>query len=154
MPECLQERYAPNSVCFGCGPKNSLGLHLKSFAHGDSVEADWTPQPSHVAFGSFASGGIISVLMDCHGNWAATYSLMKSKKLTRAPGTVRAEYTVRFLKPTPIDKEWHLRAWPTKVDGRRVNVSAELTSDEVVTATMSGLFIEVKEGHPAYNRWH
>jgi acyl-CoA thioesterase FadM len=92
--------------------------------------------------------------MDCHGNWAATYSLMKSRGLTSAPGTVTAEYTVRFLKPTPIDKEWHLRAWPTKIDGDRVNVSAELKADGVVTATMSGLFIGVKKGHPAYYRWH
>jgi acyl-coenzyme A thioesterase PaaI-like protein len=154
MPESLQDMYAPNGVCFGCGPRNSQGLHLKSFLRGDSVEADWTPQPSHVAFGNFGSGGIISVLMDCHGNWAATYSLMKSRGLTSPPGTVTAEYTVRFLKPTPIDKEWHLRAWPTKIDGDRVNVSAELKADGVVTATMSGLFIGVKKGHPAYYRWH
>jgi acyl-coenzyme A thioesterase PaaI-like protein len=154
MPESLQDKYAPNGVCFGCGPKNPEGLQLKSFSRGDSVEADWTPRPSDVAFGNFGSGGIISVLMDCLGNWAATYSLMKANGLNIPPGTVTAEYTVRFLKPTPIDENWHLRAWPTKVEGNKVNVSAELKANAVVTATMSGLFIAVKKGNPAYYRWH
>lgn len=154
MPVSLQDRYAANSVCFGCGPKNPKGLHLESFPRGNSVVAEWIPQPSHIAFGNFGSGGIISVLLDCHGNWAATYSLMNSRGLSTPPATVTAEYTVRFRKPTPINKKWHLRAWPTRVDGARVNVSAELKAGSVVTATMSGLFIEVKKGHPAYYRWH
>lgn len=154
MSESLQDRYAPNGTCFGCGPKNSAGLRLKSVPSGDSISADWTPRKEHVAFGNFGSGGIISVLMDCHGNWAATYALMRAKGLSHAPGTVTAEYTVRFLKPSPIDRKWHLKAWPTKLVGDRVWVSGELRVDSVVTATMSGLFIAVKEGHPAFYRWH
>lgn len=43
---------------------------------------------------------------------------------------------------------------PIRVDGARMNISAELKAGDVVTATMSGLFIEVKKGHPAYYRWH
>ena len=27
----VQERYAPHSVCYGCGPANPDGLHLRSF---------------------------------------------------------------------------------------------------------------------------
>ena len=154
LTESLQDRYAPNGVCFGCGPKNRLGLKLKSFPSADAVVADWKPKPYHVAFGNFGNGGIISVLMDCHGNWTATYALMKSKHLSSPPGTVTSEYTVKFLRPSPIDKEWHLRAWPTKVDGDRVNVSGELIVDGAVTATMGGLFVAVKESHPAFYRWH
>jgi acyl-coenzyme A thioesterase PaaI-like protein len=154
MVGSLQDKYAPNGVCFGCGPKNKHGLRLKSVPSGDSVVADWKPKPHHVAFGKFGSGGIISVLMDCHGNWAATYALMKSRALSSPPGTVTSEYTVRFLHPSPVDKKWHLGAWATKVEGDRVNVSGELKVDGTVTATMTGLFIAVKESHPAFYRWH
>lgn len=150
----LQDRYAPNGVCFGCGPKNPRGLHLKSVPVGGRVVADWTPGNEHVAFGNFGSGGIISVLMDCHGNWAATHALMKARGLDTPPGTVTAEYTVRFLKPSPIDGRWQLTAWATEVDGDAVTVSGELKVDGVTTAKMSGTFIAVKEGHPAYYRWH
>ena len=154
MAMSLQDEYAPNGVCFGCGPKNKQGLRLKSVPLGDSVVADWKPKPHHVAFGKFGSGGIISVLMDCHGNWAATYALMKSRSLSSPPGTVTSEYTVKFLRPSPIDKEWRLSARATKVEGDRVKVSGELKVDGIVTATMTGLFVAVKESHPAFYRWH
>ncbi|MDG6988209.1 MAG: PaaI family thioesterase [Nitrososphaerota archaeon] len=152
-PQSLQDRYAPNSVCFGCGPKNGKGLRVKSVPMGDAVIADWTPGEEHVAFGTYGSGGIISVLLDCNGNWAGAYALMKAKGLDAPPGTVTAEYTVRFLRPSPIDRRWRLTAWATKMDGDRVNVSEELSVGGTVTATMTGLFVAVKEGHPAFDRW-
>ena len=133
---------------------NRHGLQLKSVAEGDAVVADWKPRQEHVSFGNFGSGGIISVLMDCHGNWAAAYTLMKARDLATPPGTVTAEYTVRFLKPSPIDERWQLRAWATKVDGDRVNAMGELRVGGVVTSAMSGLFVAVKESHPAFHRWH
>lgn len=154
MAESLQERFAPNGVCFGCGPKNKDGLHLRSIPFGDTLIADWTPKKQHVAFGNFGSGGIISVLLDCQGNWAATYALMKARGFTTAPGTVTSEYTVRFLNPSPIDRKWQLTAWATKIEGDRVGVSGELKVNDVATATMAGTFVAVREGHPAYYRWH
>ncbi len=154
MPASLQDRYAPNGVCFGCGPKNRHGLRLKSVPMGEAVVAEWTPKPYHAAFDNFGSGGIISVLMDCHGNWAATFALMRTRGLSAPPGTVTSEYTVRFLRPSPIDRKWQLAARATKIDEDRVNVSGELKVDGEVTATMTGLFVAVKETHPAFYRWH
>lgn len=115
--------------------------------------SDWKPEPHHVAFGNFGSGGIISVLMDCQGNWAATYALIKARRTPSAPGTVTSEYTVRFLRPSPIDKQWQISAWATGIDGDKVSVSGELKVEGVVTARMSGLFVAVKETHPAFHRW-
>ena len=154
MAGSLQDKYAPHGVCFGCGPRNAHGLRLKSLPVGDAVVSDWKPKPYHVAFGRFGSGGIISVLMDCQGNWAAAYTLMKSRNLSSPPGTVTAEYTVKFLQPSPTDKKWQLSARATKVEGDRANVSGELKVDGTVTATMKGLFVAVKESHPAFYRWH
>ena len=31
----LQETYAPHNACFGCGPANTKGLHVRSFVQGD-----------------------------------------------------------------------------------------------------------------------
>ncbi len=151
--ESLQDKYAPNSICFGCGPKNPKGLHIKSFPQGESLVAEWTPEPHHAAFSDFASGGIMSVLLDCHGNWTAAYSLMRLRGLDSLPGTVTAEYTVKFLRPTPIDKAWHFKAWSTRIDGDKVFVEGEVEAGGLKTATMSGLFVAVREGHPAYHRW-
>jgi len=153
MVDNLQDRYAPNGECFGCGPKNGRGLKLKSVPIGNAVVADWKPKPHHIAFGNFGNGGIISVLMDCNGNWAAAYALMMARRLETPPGTVTSEYTVKFLKPSPIDKKWQLSAWATKIDGDKVSVSGELKVDGTVTATMTGQFVAVKPGHPAFYRW-
>jgi acyl-coenzyme A thioesterase PaaI-like protein len=153
VEQSLQDRYAPNSVCFGCGPKNSKGLRIKSFPEGDSVVAAWTPEAHHAAFAGFASGGIISVLLDCHGNWAAAQALMRARGLDRPPGTVTAEYTVRFLRPTPVESTLQLKAWPTGIEGDRVKVEGEVSAGGKKTATMTGLFVAVKEGHPAFHRW-
>ncbi len=153
MPASLQDRYAPNSACFGCGPKNRHGLRLKSVPFGDGVFSTWQPRSEHTAFGGFGSGGIISVLMDCQGNWASTYALMKARRLRTPPGTVTAEYTVKFLRPSPIGDKWELSAWATRRDGDKVNANGELKVGGVVTATMTGLFVAVKETHPAFHRW-
>ena len=149
----LQDRYAPNSICFGCGPKNPQGLKIKSFPDGDGLKAEWSPSPHHAAFSNFASGGIISVLMDCHGNWTATHALMKARGLDAPPGTVTAEYTVKFLRPTPLNSQWRFDARSTRIEGDKVWVEGGLHVDGVKTAVMSGLFVAVKEGHPAFHRW-
>ena len=33
--ESLQDRYAPETTCFGCGPGNAKGLRIKSRVEGD-----------------------------------------------------------------------------------------------------------------------
>lgn len=151
--ESLQDRFAPNGICFGCGPKNPKGLRIKSRPEDDEVVTDWHPEPHHAAFSDFANGGIISVIFDCHGNWTASYSLMKSRRLTSPPATVTSEYTVKFLKPTPIEGTWHFRAKASSIEGDRVRVEGQLEVGGQKTATMKGLFVAVKEGHPAFRRW-
>ena len=75
----LQDRYAPQNRCFGCGPANEKGLRLKSRAEGDLVVADWTPEPHHEAFQGVLNGGIIGALLDCHSNWAAVWHFMRER---------------------------------------------------------------------------
>ena len=55
MMENLQDKYSPNAVCFGCGPANPKGLHIKSRPEGDHLVADWLPEPQHMAFAGFKS---------------------------------------------------------------------------------------------------
>ncbi len=153
MTRSLQDEFAPNSICFGCGPKNEKGLRIKSIPEGERLVADWYPEPQHAAFSDFASGGIVSVLLDCHGNWTAAYTLMRTRALPKPPGTVTAEYTVRFLRPTPMKTNWRITCWPVGVDGDKVSVAGKVEADGKERATMSGTFVAVKEGHPAFHRW-
>ena len=149
----LQDRYAPETRCFGCGPSNPKGLRIKSRLDGDEVVADWTPEPHHEAFPGFVNGGIIGVLFDCHCNWAAAVHLMRKAGEPAPPFTVTADYAVSLRRPTPSGGPLHLRARVIESSDDRAVVEATLEADGTVRATCRGTFVAVKPGHPAYHRW-
>ena len=149
----LQETYAPENRCFGCGPANEKGLHIQSFLEGDEVVATWKAEPHHLAFEGIVNGGIIGALLDCHSNWAATYHLMKKSGADTPPCTVTAEYAITLRRPTPTGGDVELIARPVEVGEDRAVVEAELVAGGKVCATSRGTFVAVKPGHPAYHRW-
>ncbi|MCH7893014.1 MAG: PaaI family thioesterase [Proteobacteria bacterium] len=150
---CLQEKYAPDNECFGCGPANRKGLRIRSFPSGDEVIAEWMPQAHHEAFPGMLNGGIIGSLLDCHCNWMACWFLMKQSGADKPPCTVTADYSIRLLRPTPSNGPVSLRAWVVESAGNKVVVDGELSVDGKVCDTCRGTFVAVSEGHPAYHRW-
>lgn len=149
----LQETYAPNNACFGCGPANEKGLRIRSFAEGDETVCVWQPEPHHEAFPGMLNGGIIGALLDCHSNWAATHHLMLKQGLDHPPCTVTADYAIRLLRPTPTDAPVRLTARVVESTDDRAVVESELAAGGRVTATCRGTFVAVRPGHPAYHRW-
>ena len=149
----LQETYAPNMICFGCGPANEKGLHIRSFPQDDEVVATFQPESYQEAFPEMLSGGIIGTLLDCHCNWTAAYHLMKQVGLDHPPCTVTADYANKLRRPTPTDKPIELRARVIESNEDRATVEGELITHDKVTATCRGTFVAVKPGHPAYHRW-
>lgn len=154
MNEALQDRYAPTSICFGCGPANPQGLRIKSRVGDDGeVVASWTPAPHHEAFPGMVSGGIIGTLLDCHSNWTAAYHLMQKSGADHPPCTVTAEFTVKLRRPTPSAAPILMRARAVDIQADRIVVEARIEAGGQTTATFRGLFVAVKPGHPAYGRW-
>lgn len=151
--QSLQDRYAPANACFGCGPANPKGLRLKSFIRGDIAVCDWTPEKHHEAFDGMLNGGICGALLDCHSNWTAAWHLMNQAGAPVPPCTVTAEFHVKLKRPTPTDGPVHLEAHVVESSGDRAVVEATLSAAGKVTATCRGVFVAVKEGHPAYHRW-
>jgi hypothetical protein len=125
--ESLQERYAPQGRCFGCGPANTQGLRIRSVEQADGhVVVDFVPEPHHAAFDNVLSGGIIGTVLDCHMNWTTIAHMIRIQRLDHAPPCVTAEFKVVLKRPTPMG--------PVHVDA--VVISAEAD----------------KPGHPAYHR--
>ena len=149
----LQNKYAPNRICFGCGPANKQGLHVKSIPNGEIVTAEYEPKPHHQAFPNVLSGGIIGTLLDCHSNWTAAWTIMNFRKDNHPPCTVTAQYNVQLLRPCPIKNPVKLVAKIIESNGKKAVIKAELIAEDKVCATCEGIFIAVEEGHPAYNRW-
>ncbi len=149
----IQETYAPNNACFGCGPANEKGLHIRSFPQGDEVVATFQPETYQEAFPGMLSGGIIGTLLDCHCNWTGSYHLMKQAGADHPPCTVTADYAIKLLRPTPTDEPVELRARVVESTADRAIVEGELIAHGKVCATCRGTFVAVKPGHPAYHRW-
>lgn len=152
----VQDRYAPASQCFGCGPANDQGLRIKSVptgGAGNELACTWHPLPHHQAFPGMLNGGIIGALLDCHSNWTAAHHLMQVRGLDAPPCTVTAEFTVKLKRPTPLESQLHLRAHVVDSEGDRVVIEATLTAEGKLCATCHGVFVAVKEGHPAFHRW-
>jgi acyl-coenzyme A thioesterase PaaI-like protein len=153
MSKSLQEIFAPGNVCFGCGPANPDGLHIRSFVRGDEIVAEWKPEKKYEAFPGVLNGGIIGSLLDCHCNWTAAYHLMKKAGAESVPCTVTAEYSIKLLRPTPTDGEVYLAARVVDTKEDRATVEGTLSAGGKVCATCRGVFVAVKEGHPAFHRW-
>ncbi len=149
----VQERYAPRNRCFGCGPANPQGLHIRSFETEDGLRAEWTPSPHHEAFAGALNGGIIGTLLDCHSNWTAAMHLMRKQGRTTPPCTVTAEFHVRLLRVTPSRGPLQLRARVVESTADSATVEAVVEAEGQTTATCRGRFVAVKEDHPAFHRW-
>jgi acyl-coenzyme A thioesterase PaaI-like protein len=163
-----QDRFAPNSICFGCGPANKKGLQIKSRWEGDVKAAlaaaapaaasarfvmEYTPADHHQAFPGVVNGGILGTLLDCHSNWCAATALMHKWGWSAPQCTVTADFHVRLRRPTPAGKPLRLEARVEAITEDRATIHCDVLCDGKLTATCDGTFVAVKEGHPAYHRW-
>lgn len=141
----IQEMYWPDGICFGCGPANDKGLHIRSFPEGDEVVAEWQPQSHHQAFPDVLNGGIIGTLLDCHSA-ATSYWTLSESGSNDTGQLVTARYAVTLLRPTPVDRPLKLVGRASDVSGRKVQVESRIEVDGEATATFQGLFVVPKPG--------
>ncbi len=78
---------------------------------------------------------------------------MKRAKTDHPPCTVTAEYSIKLLRPAPTSDSVFLSAKVADLTDDRATVEGTLSAGGKVCATCRGIFVAVKEGHPAYHRW-
>ena len=123
------------SYCWGCGRNNTHGLQLKSYWEDDETVATFIPQEHHLAFPGVLNGGIISTIIDCHGTGTAHAAAQKMTNGNENLMHVTASLSVRFKRPTPLDKPVTLRARVKEVDGNRITVTCSLYSGDTICVT-------------------
>ncbi len=148
----LQETYAPQGVCYGCGPSNPNGFKIQSYVEDKKIVARWQPQSHHHAFPNILNGGVIGTILDCHCNWAAAWYLMQEKNSDQTPCTVTAEYTIKLIRPTPMDGIITLEATLEHLDKNIAFIKGQLIAKDEVCDTCEGTFVAVSSDHPAYHR--
>ena len=147
----LQDAW-PNATCYGCGPANPAGLHIKSYwdADGETVVATFQPDPKYNAgFPNVMYGGVLASLIDCHSIWTAIATSYKAEGREHgalpAISYVTGTLTVRFLHPTPLDTPIQIRARVTERHPRKALVLSTVHAGDLVTAEGTVLAVRFEQ---------
>lgn len=138
--EALQDAW-PDATCYGCGPANDKGLRIKSYWSEDGSEVVCVFQPRaeyNAGFPNVMYGGLVASLIDCHSIWTAIAHTYREEGRPHgsppAISYVTGSLTVRYLKPTSLDKPVTLRAHVTELHQKKATVECAFYSGEVKTA--------------------
>lgn len=130
----IQDFYPERAaICFGCGPNNRKGLHIRTYWNGHEGVCNFTPEKEHTAFPGVVYGGLIACLIDCHS--IGTAIAHAYSKEGREPGTepkityVTGTLQVRYVRPAPIDAELTLRARVREMGDKKAIVTCSLSAD-------------------------
>jgi acyl-coenzyme A thioesterase PaaI-like protein len=140
MTQKAFQDFYPESLshCYGCGRLNKHGLHIKSYWDGEESVCIFKPEPYHTALPGFVYGGLIAMLVDCHGTGTASAAAFRAEG--REMGTepplrfVTASLHVDYLQPTPIDGKLELRGRVKEIKSRKVVVKIDLSAQGKVCA--------------------
>jgi len=147
----IQDHYPPRFAhCFGCGPANPHGLHLKSYVVGDGTEARFTPDARYSGgVPDNLYGGMIASLLDCHGTASAAAFAYRDRERKMGDGGlpirfVTASLKIDYLKPTPIGEELLITGKLTSIEGRRALIALSMSANGVETARAEMVAVEAR----------
>lgn len=124
------------------GPRNPVAPPAVFEPQPDGSITGWFDgAPQYNGPPGFVHGGVIALVFD---------ELLGVVAVVRGAGAMTGTLTVRYRRPTPIQRRVALRAWLDRVDGRKVFIRGEMLVDDEVTAEAEGVFIRVAflEGTP------
>jgi len=124
--------------CFVCGlvREDSLGIFAGAVEGRDVVASPWTPPAWSADSAGKVQPQIVAAVLDCPTYFAAyIHDELRSSFLAR--------FQVRHDAPVPVEEEHVVVAWPSGVEGRKLQAgSAVLSADGTVLAVAQALLIE------------
>lgn len=143
----VQDTYPDDFAhCFGCGRYNENGHQIKTYATDGGTVTRHIPAPYYTGAGTFAYGGIIASLIDCHSAgsaaifWLGAHGQQVGE--VESPRFVTARLEVDFVVPTPLGLVT-LHGTAAEVGERKVIVTTELVSEGTVTARGRAVLVKV-----------
>lgn len=151
---CIQDTYGERfQYCWGCGPKNDMGLHLKSYPSEDGKSVTAKIIPDKMYTGGVPQnlfGGMIAMIFDCHGTASAAYFAHIDKGLEFDENTIigrfiTARLEVDFKKPTPMNEEIIVSSKLIDLGERKAIIEMEMTAKGEVRAKAKMIAVKVKD---------
>ena len=110
-----------NDNCFGCGPDNPMGLHLKVHQQGDDgVIAHFVSEPNHAGWPGIQHGGVTSALLDEISGFVPNFMGVM---------TMTGELKVSYLDPIYVGEHLEITAKPVRVTRRLIEVAARIVNE-------------------------
>ncbi|MFH1381665.1 MAG: PaaI family thioesterase [Chloroflexota bacterium] len=112
------ERNTDYSMCFGCGPKNPIGLKLGFKWDGKTARAEFTASELYQGWPSMVHGGIIICLLD----EAMSYATLFEGNLC-----VTAKIQAKLKSPVPINNRLLITSSVTKRTRKLIETEASVS---------------------------
>ena len=150
----IQDRYGERfQHCWGCGPKNELGLHLKTYPSIDGESCISRIKLENRYTGGVPSnvfGGMIATIFDCHGTASAAWFAHHQKGLELTESTVigrfiTARLEIDYLSPSPIEDEIVVTSTLEELGERKAIIAMEMTVATKVRAKAKMVAVAVKD---------
>ena len=128
-----------DTMCFGCGKDNPMGLHLHFRTDENGCYTSFVPQPVYQSYDGRMHGGLISTLLD---ETMGNYPYMYEHKVAY---TARLE--VRFRQPVRIGERIHVITKVKRRKGQLLEMTGQvIREDGTVAAEADGkLMYEERE---------
>lgn len=126
--------------CFGCSPRNKMGLQLNFYEEGDFMKSRWQPKLHFAGYKNILHGGIQATLLDEIASWAIQIKLKTAG--------VTANLDLRYRKTVFVDKgEIVLQARIVDFKKRIANVHVALinTDGQIACEGMAKYFVYPEE---------
>lgn len=127
-------------LCFACGRRNDVGLHLDDFTwDGKTVTGSFEPREDYRGADDVLHGGIAATAIDEISVWAGI--------LGEGVLTVTGRLELRYRSPLTIHDTVTASATVEERRGRRLVISAELRTGDRLAVQSNGLFLVSRDMH-------
>jgi hypothetical protein len=147
--QSLQDLW-PLNTCYGCGPSNLDGMHLKSYWSADQkyVSAMYSCEAKYNAgYPGVMFGGTVASLIDCQSIWTAIAFAHKAEnrqiESTSDILYVTKQITVNYISGTPLEEHLYLKSWIEGNIEKKVTVICELGTKDKLTATGKTIAVRI-----------
>lgn len=133
-------RQAFGDLCFACGRRNEVGLHLDDFTwDGKTVTGRFDPREDYRGAGDVLHGGIAATAIDEISVWAGI--------LGEGVLTVTGRLELRYRSPLTVHDPVTAFGQVDERRGRRLVISAQLKTGDRIAVESQGLFLVSRSMH-------
>jgi acyl-coenzyme A thioesterase PaaI-like protein len=135
-----QVRLEFGDMCFACGRRNDVGLHIDDFTwDGTTVTGSFDPRDEYRGAGDVLHGGVAATAIDEISVWAGI--------LGEGVLTVTGKLELRFRTALTVHDRITAGGRVEDRSGRRLRIAAWLETADGVAVESNGLFLVTREMH-------